>query len=31
MKLAIKKVIKDGPKYGYYLNKEKGTYLMSEY
>ena len=29
MKLAIKNVLTDGPKYGYYLNKEKGTYLMS--
>ena len=30
MKLAIAKVLEDGPKYGYNLNKEKGTYLMSE-
>ena len=30
MKLAILKVIECGPKYGYNLNKEKGTYLMSE-
>ena len=30
MKEGISKIMKNGPRYGYYLNKCKGTYLMSE-